>query len=503
MAKPRTLYDKIWDDHLVDEQPDGTCLIYIDRHLVHEVTSPQAFEGLRLSGRKVRAPEKTLCVVDHNVPTTDRNLPNPDPESAAQIAYLAENAKLFGLEYFNEFDKRQGIVHIIGPEQGFTLPGTTLVCGDSHTATHGAFGALAYGIGTSEVEHVLATQTLIQTQIEEHARGGGRQAAGGRHRQGHHPRHHRRDRHRRRHRLRARICRRSDPRAVHGRPHDGLQHVGRGRRQGRLHRAGREGLRLSQGPAAGRRKASAWDEAMRYWETLRSDDGAHFDREIRLDAAKLPPLVTWGTSPEQVISVTGRVPKPQDIADENKRRAAETSLGYMGLKGGEKITDITLNRVFIGSCTNGRIEDLRAVARVVDGKSVNGNVNAMIVPGSGLVKEQAEAEGLDKIFVKAGFEWREPGCSMCLAMNPDKLAPGERCASTSNRNFEGRQGYKGRTHLVSPAMAAAAAIAGHFVDVREWVEAQLPGCHQQRIWGVMTVPATRFSVASHEVHWRT
>ena len=467
MAKPRTLYDKIWDDHLVDEQPDGTCLIYIDRHLVHEVTSPQAFEGLRLNGRKVRAPEKTLCVVDHNVPTTDRNLPNPDPESAAQIAYLAENAKLFGLEYFNEFDKRQGIVHIIGPEQGFTLPGTTLVCGDSHTATHGAFGALAYGIGTSEVEHVLATQTLIQTKSKN---------------------------------MRA---------VVDGKLPDGVTakdiilaiigEIGTAGGTGYVLEYAGEAIRalsmegrmtvcnmsVEGGAKAGfiapDEKAFAylkdrprspqgkrWDEAMRYWETLRSDEGSHFDREIRLDAAKLPPLVTWGTSPEQVISVTGRVPKPQDIADENKRRAAETSLGYMGLKGGEKITDITLNRVFIGSCTNGRIEDLRAVARVVDGKSVNGNVNAMIVPGSGLVKEQAEAEGLDKIFVKAGFEWREPGCSMCLAMNPDKLAPGERCASTSNRNFEGRQGYKGRTHLVSPAMAAAAAIAGHFVDVREW-----------------------------------
>ena len=467
MAKPRTLYDKIWDDHLVDEQPDGTCLIYIDRHLVHEVTSPQAFEGLRLSGRKVRAPEKTLCVVDHNVPTTDRNLPNPDPESAAQIAYLAENAKLFGLEYFNEFDKRQGIVHIIGPEQGFTLPGTTLVCGDSHTATHGAFGALAYGIGTSEVEHVLATQTLIQSKSKNmRAMVDGKLPEG--------------------------VTAKDIILAIIGEIGTAggtgyaLEYAGEAIRS--LSMEGRMtvcNMSVEGGAKAGfiapDEKAFAylkdrprspqgkrWDEAMRYWETLRSDEGSHFDREIRLDAAKLPPLVTWGTSPEQVISVTGRVPKPQDIADENKRRAAETSLGYMGLKGGEKITDITLNRVFIGSCTNGRIEDLRAVARVVDGKSVNGNVNAMIVPGSGLVKEQAEAEGLDKIFVKAGFEWREPGCSMCLAMNPDKLAPGERCASTSNRNFEGRQGYKGRTHLVSPAMAAAAAIAGHFVDVREW-----------------------------------
>ena len=464
---PRTLYDKIWEDHLVDEQPDGTCLIYIDRHLVHEVTSPQAFEGLRLSGRKVRAPEKTLCVVDHNVPTTDRKVPNPDPESAAQIAYLAENAKLFGLEYFNEFDKRQGIVHIIGPEQGFTLPGITLVCGDSHTATHGAFGALAYGIGTSEVEHVLATQTLVQTKSKN---------------------------------MRAVVDGKLPPGVTAkdiilaiigeigtaGGTGYALEYAGEAIRA--LSMEGRMtvcNMSVEGGAKAGfiapdekafayvkdrprAPKGRLWDEAMRYWETLHSDDGAHFDREIRLDAAKLPPLVTWGTSPEQVVSVTGRVPKPQDIADENKRRAAATSLDYMGLQGGEKITDIALDRVFIGSCTNARIEDLRAVAGVVDGKSVNANVKAMIVPGSGLVKEQAEAEGLDKIFVKAGFEWREPGCSMCLAMNPDKLAPGERCASTSNRNFEGRQGYKGRTHLVSPAMAAAAAIAGHFVDVREW-----------------------------------
>jgi 3-isopropylmalate/(R)-2-methylmalate dehydratase large subunit len=467
MAKPRTLYDKIWDDHLVDEQPDGTCLIYVDRHLVHEVTSPQAFEGLRLSGRKVRAPEKTLCVVDHNVPTTDRNLPNPDPESAAQIAYLAENAKLFGLEYFDEFDKRQGIVHIIGPEQGFTLPGTTLVCGDSHTATHGAFGALAYGIGTSEVEHVLATQTLIQTKSKNmRAVVDGKLPSG--------------------------VTAKDIILAIIGEIGTAggtgyaLEYAGEAIRslsmEGRMTvcnmsveggaKAGfiapdeKAFAYLKDRPRAPRGKL--WDAAMRYWETLRSDDGAHFDREIRLDAAKLPPLVTWGTSPEQVVSVTGHVPQPQDIADENKRRAAVTSLDYMGLKGGEKITDIALDRVFIGSCTNARIEDLRAVARVVDGKQVNANVNAMIVPGSGLVKEQAEAEGLHKIFVKAGFEWREPGCSMCLAMNPDKLAPGERCASTSNRNFEGRQGYKGRTHLVSPAMAAAAAIAGHFVDVREW-----------------------------------
>jgi 3-isopropylmalate/(R)-2-methylmalate dehydratase large subunit len=467
MAKPRTLYDKIWDDHLVEEAPDGTCLIYIDRHLVHEVTSPQAFEGLRLAGRKVRAPQKTLLVVDHNVPTTDRSKPNPDPESAAQIAYLAENAKFFGLEYFNEFDRRQGIVHIIGPEQGFTLPGTTIVCGDSHTATHGAFGALAYGIGTSEVEHVLATQTLIQSKSKNmRAVVDGRLPAG--------------------------VTAKDIILAIIGEIGTAggtgyaLEYAGEAIRA--LSMEGRMtvcNMSVEGGAKAGfiapdekaysylkdrpkAPKGQAWDQAMRYWETLASDDGAHFDREIRLDAAKLPPLVTWGTSPEQVISVTGRVPVPAEIADENKRRAAETSLGYMGLQGGEKITDIKLDRVFIGSCTNGRIEDLREVARVAQGKKVSASVSAMIVPGSGIVKEQAEAEGLHDIFRAAGFEWREPGCSMCLAMNPDKLMPGERCASTSNRNFEGRQGYKGRTHLVSPAMAAAAAIAGHFVDVREW-----------------------------------
>jgi len=464
---PRTFYDKIWEDHLVDEQPDGTCLIYIDRHLVHEVTSPQAFEGLRLSGRKVHAPEKTLCVVDHNVPTTDRKLPNPDPESAAQIAYLAENAKLFGLDYFDEFDKRQGIVHIIGPEQGFTLPGTTLVCGDSHTATHGAFGALAYGIGTSEVEHVLATQTLIQTKSKNM-----RAVVDGTLPQG--------------------VTAKDIILAIIGEIGTAggtgyaLEYAGEAIRA--LSMEGRMtvcNMSVEAGAKAGfiapdqkafdylkdrprSPKGKLWDEAVRYWETLRSDEGAHFDREIRLDAGKLPPLVTWGTNPEQVIAVSGTVPRPQDIADENKRRAAETSLAYMGLKGGEMITDIRLDRVFIGSCTNARIEDPRAVARIAEGKHVSANVKAMVVPGSGLVKEQAEAEGIDKVLLKAGFEWREPGCSMCLAMNPDKLAPGERCASTSNRNFEGRQGYKGRTHLVSPPMAAAAAIAGHFVDVREW-----------------------------------
>jgi 3-isopropylmalate/(R)-2-methylmalate dehydratase large subunit len=466
MAKPRTLYDKIWEDHLVDQEADGTALIYIDRHLVHEVTSPQAFEGLRMSGRKVRAPDKTLCVVDHNVPTTDRRQKNPDPESEQQIACLAENAKLFGLEYFNEFDKRQGIVHIIGPEQGFTLPGVTLVCGDSHTGTHGAFGALAYGIGTSEVEHVLATQTLIQKKsknmravvdgvlppgvtakdiilaiIGEIGTAGGTgyalEYAGDA--------------------IRAL--------SMEGRMTICNMSVEAGAKAGFIAPDDKAYAYLKDRPKSP--NGAAWDDARRYWDTLTSDDGAHFDRELRLDAAKLPPLVTWGTSPEQVVSITGRVPLLGDVP-EHKREAAERSLDYMGLKGGEKIADIAIDRVFIGSCTNGRIEDLRAAASVVGDKKVHSSVSAMIVPGSGLVKEQAEAEGLDKIFVSAGFEWREPGCSMCLGMNPDKLSPGQRCASTSNRNFEGRQGYKGRTHLVSPAMAAAAAIAGHFVDVREW-----------------------------------
>jgi len=465
--KPRTFYDKIWADHVVDEQPDGTCLLYIDRHIVHEVTSPQAFEGLRLSGRKVHSPDKTLLVVDHNVPTSDRTLPNPDPESAAQIAYLAENAKHFGLEYYDEFDIRQGICHVIGPEQGFTLPGTTLVCGDSHTATHGAFGALAYGIGTSEVEHVLATQTLVQTKSKN---------------------------------MRALVEGKLPPNVTAkdiilaiigeigtaGGTGYSLEYAGEAIRslsmEGRMTvcnmsvEAGAKAGFIAPDEKAyeflkGRPKApkgKTWDDAVRYWDTLRTDDGAFFDREVKLDAAKLPPIVSWGTSPEQVTSITGKVPVPSEMLDEHKRRAAERSLQYMGLNGGEKITDIKVNRVFIGSCTNSRIEDLREVARIAEGKKVSANVNAMIVPGSGLVKQQAEQEGLDKIFKAAGFDWREPGCSMCLAMNPDKLEPGERCASTSNRNFEGRQGFKGRTHLVSPAMAAAAAIAGHFVDVRDW-----------------------------------
>ena len=465
--QPRTFYDKIWADHLIDEQPDGTCLLYIDRHIVHEVTSPQAFEGLRNTGRKIHAPDKTLLVVDHNVPTTDRSKPNPDQESADQIAYLAENAKLFNLEYYNEFDIRQGICHVIGPEQGFTLPGVTLVCGDSHTATHGAFGALAYGIGTSEVEHVLATQTLVQVKSKNM-----RVVVDGK--------------------LPPNVTAKDIILAIIGEIGTAggtgysLEYAGEAIRA--LSMEGRMtvcNMSVEAGAKAGfiapdektyefvkgrpkAPKGKMWDDARRYWESLPTDDGAFFDREVKLDAAKLPPIVTWGTSPEQVTAITGRVPVPAEIADEHKRRAAERSLQYMGLNGGEKMTDISVNRVFIGSCTNSRIEDLREVARIAEGKKVSAGVNAMIVPGSGLVKEQAESEGLDKIFVAAGFEWREPGCSMCLAMNPDKLQPGERCASTSNRNFEGRQGFKGRTHLVSPAMAAAAAIAGKFVDVRDW-----------------------------------
>jgi 3-isopropylmalate/(R)-2-methylmalate dehydratase large subunit len=464
--KPRTLYDKIWDDHLVDEQPDGTCLLYIDRHLVHEVTSPQAFEGLRMAKRKVRAPEKTLAVVDHNVPTTDRTKGIDDAESRIQVETMAKNAKEFGIEYFNETDKRQGIVHVVGPEQGFTLPGTTIVCGDSHTSTHGAFGALAHGIGTSEVEHVLATQTLIQKKaknflvevdgtlekgvtakdivlavIGEIGTAGGTGSViefGG-----------------------------SAIRALsmEGRMTVCNMTIEGGARAGMIAPDDKAYAYLKGRPRAP--KGKAWDAARRYWETLKSDDGAYFDRHLILNANDLPPIVSWGTSPEDVISVNGVVPDPLAIADENKRLSKQRALEYMGLQAGTKITDIELDVVWIGSCTNGRIEDLRAVAKIVEGKKLHERLAyGMIVPGSGLVKSQAEAEGLDKIFLKAGFEWREPGCSMCLGMNPDQLKPGQRAASTSNRNFEGRQGYKGRTHLVSPQMAAAAAVAGRFVDVR-------------------------------------
>jgi 3-isopropylmalate/(R)-2-methylmalate dehydratase large subunit len=463
----RTLYDKIWDDHLVANNPDGTSLIYIDRHLIHEVTSPQAFEGLRMNKRKVRAPERTLAVVDHNVPTTDRSLPNPDPESAIQIATLAENTREFGIEYYDPFDKRQGIVHIVGPEQGFTLPGMTIVCGDSHTSTHGAFGALAHGIGTSEVEHVLATQTLIQQKAKNMlVRVDGKLPPG--------------------------VTAKDIILAIIGEigTAGGTGHVIEfaGEAIRALSMEGRMtvcNMTIEGGARAGliapdettfayvkgrprAPKGAAWDMALDYWKTLKSDVDAHYDKIVVLDAAKLPPIVSWGSSPEDVVSVQGVVPNPDDIADENKRASKWRALDYMGLKPGTKMTDVAIERVFLGSCTNGRIEDLRAAAKIVAGKKVAAGVNAMVVPGSGLVKAQAEAEGLDAVFKDAGFEWREPGCSMCLAMNPDKLKPQERCASTSNRNFEGRQGFKGRTHLVSPQMAAAAAIAGHFVDIRDW-----------------------------------
>ncbi len=467
MTKARTLYDKIWDDHVAHEAADGTCLLYIDRHLVHEVTSPQAFEGLRMTGRKVRHPEKTLAVVDHNVPTTDRSKGIAEPESRIQVETLAANAKEFGVPYFNELDKRQGIVHVVGPEQGFTLPGTTIVCGDSHTSTHGAFGALAHGIGTSEVEHVLATQTLIQKKAKNmlvqvdgklppHSSAkdiilaviGKIGTAGG---TGH---------------VIEFAGEAIRDLSMEGRMTVCNMTIEGGARAGMIAPDEKAFAYFKGKPMAP--KGADWDAAVAYWKTLRSDEGAHFDSIIKLDAANLPPIVSWGTSPEDVVAVDGTVPNPDLIEEEGKRQSKWRALEYMDLKPGQKVTDIGLDVVWIGSCTNGRIEDLRAVADVVKGQKVSSRLAyAMIVPGSGLVKEQAEAEGLDKIFKAAGFEWREPGCSMCLAMNPDQLKPGQRAASTSNRNFEGRQGYKGRTHLVSPRMAAAAALAGHFVDIRQ------------------------------------
>ena len=467
MTAPRTLYDKIWDDHVVDRQEDGTCLLYIDRHLVHEVTSPQAFEGLRMAHRAVRHPEKTLAVVDHNVPTTDRSHGIANEESRIQVEALAKNAAEFNIDYFNEVDPRQGIVHIVGPEQGFTLPGTTIVCGDSHTSTHGAFGALAHGIGTSEVEHVLATQTLIQKkaknmlvrvdgQLPEGVTAkdiilaiiGEIGTAGG---TGH---------------VIEFAGEAIEALSMEGRMTVCNMTIEAGARAGLIAPDEKTFAYIKDKPRAP--KGAAWDMAMEYWKQLKTDEGAHFDKIVVLDAANLPPIVSWGSSPEDVVSITGVVPDPELIEDENKRASKKRALDYMGLTAGTKMTDIAIDRVFIGSCTNGRIEDLRAAAAVIGGKKVADTVSAMVVPGSGLVKEQAEAEGLDKIFIEAGFEWREPGCSMCLAMNDDRLKPGERCASTSNRNFEGRQGFKGRTHLVSPTMAAVAAIAGHFVDIRDW-----------------------------------
>ena len=461
-----TLYDKIWEAHLVHAEPGEASVIYIDRHLVHEVTSPQAFEGLRMAKRKVRRPELTLAVADHNVPTTDRSKGIADPESALQVATLEKNAKDFGVTYYAMDDIRQGVVHIVGPEQGLTLPGQTIVCGDSHTATHGAFGALAFGIGTSEVEHVLATQTL-QARHSKNMRVtvDGKTAPG--------------------------ITAKDIILAIIGKigtaggtgfviEYDGeairaLSMEGRmtvcnmsieaGARAGLIAPDDTTFEYLKGRPHAP--KGAAWEAAVNYWKTLKSDPGAKFDVEIRLNAADIPPLVTWGTSPENVVPITGHVPDPTAETDPQRRIAMERMLDYMGLKAGMAMKDVKVDRIFIGSCTNGRIEDFREVAKVVKGKRVASHVSAMIVPGSGLVKEQAESEGLDRIFVEAGFEWREPGCSMCLAMNADKLEPGERCASTSNRNFEGRQGRGGRTHLMSPAMAAAAAISGHLTDIRD------------------------------------
>ncbi len=469
MNQPRTLFDKIWESHVVDTQDDGTCLIYIDRHLVHEVTSPQAFEGLRLAGRTVRQPEKTLAVPDHNVPTTsDRLEVIKDEDSRVQLDALVKNVVDFGVPYIPIDDIRQGIVHIIGPEQGLTQPGMTIVCGDSHTATHGAFGALAFGIGTSEVEHVLATQTLLMKR----------------------PRN-----------MRVRV--------------DGDLPGGVTAKDlilaiiGQIGTAGGTGCVIEYaGPAiqalsmesrmtvcnmtieAGARagiiapdevtfayvkgrpmapKAGAWEQAHTYWQGLGSDDGAAYDEEVVIAAADIVPQVTWGTSPEDVLPITGLIPNPADAADEPTREAIERSLEYMGLEGGKPIAGVTVDKVFIGSCTNSRIEDLRSAAAVLKGRKVADGVQALVVPGSGLIKRQAEEEGLDQIFREAGCEWREPGCSMCIAMNADSLEPGERCASTSNRNFQGRQGRGGRTHLVSPPMAAAAAIAGGLADARDYL----------------------------------
>ena len=467
MAPPRTLFDKIWENHVIDRQDDGTCLIYIDLHLVHEVTSPQAFEGLRLAGRRVRRPDATIAVPDHNVPTTDRRRGVDDPESKLQLETLDHNVRAFGVPYFPIDDIRQGIVHIIGPEQGLTQPGMTIVCGDSHTATHGAFGALAFGIGTSEVEHVLATQTLIQRPaknmrvtvegtlpvgvtakdvilaiIAKIGTAGGTghviEYAG------------------------------STIRALsmEGRMTLCNMSIEAGARAGLVAPDETTFNYLKGRPHAP--KAGAWEQAVAYWRTLPSDPGAHFDREVRLDASEIAPHVTWGTSPQDGAPITGRVPDPAEVEDPLRRAAMQRSLEYMGLTPHTPFTEIPVQRVFIGSCTNSRIEDLRAAAVIAKGRKVAPGVLALVVPGSGLVKHQAEEEGLDRVFLEAGFQWREPGCSMCMSMNADKAAPGERVASTSNRNFEGRQGKGARTHLVSPAMAAAAAITGRLTDVREF-----------------------------------
>ena len=468
MAEPRTLFDKIWNAHLVDVQADGTCLIYIDRHIIHEVTTPQAFEGLRQAGRRVRRTDLTLGVADHNTPTTDLSSGIQEEDSRIQVETFEENVKAFKVPYFGLDDPRRGIVHIIGPEQGFTLPGMTMVRGDSHTATHGAFGALAFGIGTSEVEHVLATQTLIQKPAKNMLVEVGGELSFG-------------------------VTAKDLILAIIGK-------IGTAGGTGHVIEFGGSTIRglsmearmtvcnmaIEAGARAGMiapdettfeylrgkpmaPKAGGFEQALQFWKTLPSDPGAFYDTRCSLKASEISPQVTWGTNPEEVVSITGNIPRPEDIEDPARRSKTERSIEYMGLTPGSPISELEIDRVFIGSCTNARIEDLREVAKIAKGKKVAESVHAMIVPGSGLVKLQAEEEGLVEIFKEAGFDWRqEPGCSMCLAMNADKLQPGERCASTSNRNFEGRQGPGSRTHLVSPAMAAAAAIRGHLVDVREF-----------------------------------
>ena len=473
MNQPQTLYEKIWDAHVVDQRDDGTALIYIDRHLVHEVTSPQAFEALRLAGRKVRRPDLTLAVPDHNLPTTARldakgnKIPIADPASAAQLEALEANAPAFGIKYIGASDINQGIVHVIGPEQGFTLPGTTMVCGDSHTAAHGALGALAFGIGTSEVEHVLATQTLQLTRsksMEIRVEGllgpgispkdlilhiiGVIGTAGG---TGHVIEY------------RGEVF---EQMSIEGRLTVSNMSIEAGARAGLIAPDDKTYAYLKGRPMAP--KGADWDAAVAYWRTLPTDDGAKFDKSVTINAADVAPTVTWGTSPEDVVPVSGTVPMPESFADPSKQDAARKSLEYMGLEGGQALREVMVENIFIGSCTNSRIEDLRAAAAILEGRKKADNVKwAIVVPGSGLVKAQAEAEGLDRIFTDAGFEWREPGCSACLGMNPDKVPAGERCASTSNRNFVGRQGPGARTHLMSPAMAAAAAVTGRLTDVRE------------------------------------
>tara|TARA_B100000287_G_scaffold351997_1_gene341295 strand:- start:1198 stop:2601 length:1404 start_codon:yes stop_codon:yes gene_type:complete len=464
---PQTIYDKIWNEHLVHQQQDGTSLLFVDRHLIHEVTSPQAFEGLRNSKRKVRQPNLTLAVADHNVPTTDRSKGISDQESKIQVDTLDANCREFGVQLFGMNDKRQGIVHIIGPEQGFTQPGTIIVCGDSHTATHGAFGALAFGIGTSEVEHVLATQTLVQKKSKNFRINVEGQLSTG-------------------------VTSKDVILQIIGKIGTAggtgyvIEYAGNlisklsveqrmticnmtiegGARAGLIQPDQKIFNYLKDKPMSP--KNQNWDKALEYWSKLKSDHDANFDKEISLEGKDIKPMVTWGTSPQDVVTIDGKVPNPEKENDPDKKASIERSLKYMGLKPDVNVKDIKIDKVFIGSCTNGRIEDLRDAAKILKDKKIANHVNAIVVPGSGLVKEQAEQEGLDKIFKNSGFEWREPGCSMCLAMNADKLKPEERCASTSNRNFEGRQGRGGRTHLVSPAMAAAAAISGTLDDVRKY-----------------------------------